>query len=1073
MKRLLFVSLLLLFCAHKSKAQIISTFAGTGPLGYSGNGGPAAAAQLNDPSSVAVDAAGNVYIADLGNNVIRRVNSAGIISNFAGNATLGYSGDGGPAINAQLYHPNNIAMDKYGNIFFADQNAAVIRKIDAAGIITTVAGKQPQGYSGDGGPLAMARFGSFSGLHVDNAGNLYISDGEYHVIRKVNPAGIVTTIAGNGTKGFSGDGGPATAAQFNRPYSVALDNAGNIYIPDHLNNRIRKIDPAGIISTYAGDGVGRYGGDGGQATGASLRYPNLCVVDAAGNLYVSDAGNVVIRKITPAGIITTFAGNGSFGFSGDGGPATAAKITEPHGIAFDNVGNAYIATNNWYNVVRKVNTCLAVTVNQQPLDVSLCNSGNTSFVVKADNATGFQWQVNTGAGWNNITEGDTYSGSATEALNLTAATAALNGYVYRCAVSNACGTVYSFPATLAVGALTPSVSVAASATTICEGRTVVFTATPTNGGASPSYQWQLNGGNVGTNSRTYTNAALNNGDAVRCVMTSSAACAVNATTVSDAVAITVNAATHPSITITASGTDICVSPTVTFTASVTDAGATPAYRWKKNGQPVGANSNAYTGTFTTNDVIVCELTTNTACNGTVTVSSNRITMQSTNDVTPEVTVAASAVAICPGTPVTFTATNKSNSRSPVYQWTVNGKDLGTNSTVFSTNVLMDGDVVQCRMTVPQCPTGSTKDYSDPITITVYPALSPAVTVSTASTSVCKGLAVSFKAEAVQSGAAPAYQWKINGVNVGSNGPVFVTDALTDGDKVSCTVSVDPTAKCAAAMAAVSNVVTVSVKDVPPTTVSIAASENNTCGAKPIIFTATAQQAGNAPSYQWQVNGRNVSGNGPAYTLNQPVDGDKVACVLSTQNTGCALAVVTTSNTVTIAVRQEPVVTFHPADTVVAAGTQLQLTAAVSPDVLNYVWTPASNLQNPQSLTPITMPVHTTTVYQLHVTGANGCEASKKLIIAVQHKLYMPNAFTPNDDGLNEVYRIPPGVSLKLKAFVIYDRWGNAVFKTEDITKGWNGQYKGTDSPAGVYVYTIKGSDEKGDVFLKGSFMLLR
>jgi hypothetical protein len=235
-------------------AQIITTVAGNGTFGYSGDGGPATSAQLAWNIGVAADNSGNIYIADHDNDVIRKVNSAGIISTFAGNGTLGFSGDGGPATAAQLYHPAWISIDNLGNFYFTDQNAEIIRKINTSGIISTLTGNLPPGYSGDGGPLIAAQFRSISGVSFDQANNMYISDYGNNVVRKVNAAGIITTVVGNGTAGFSGDGGLAIAAQLGSPYKVIFDNAGNMYIPDEGNYRIRKVNTAGIISTIAGNG---------------------------------------------------------------------------------------------------------------------------------------------------------------------------------------------------------------------------------------------------------------------------------------------------------------------------------------------------------------------------------------------------------------------------------------------------------------------------------------------------------------------------------------------------------------------------------------------------------------------------------------------------------------------------------------------------------------------------------------------------------------------------------------------------------------------------------------------------
>ncbi|MEO7210544.1 MAG: hypothetical protein ABIY35_06345, partial [Chitinophagaceae bacterium] len=402
MKPFFFLSLLFLY-VHSS-GQIITTVAGNGTYGNSGNGGPATLAQLGWPFGVASDKNGNIYIADHDNNVIRKINSSGTITIFAGTGTLGYTGDGGLATSANLYHPTLLTFDNTGNMYFTDQNSEVIRKIDTGGIITSVTGNLPSGYSGDGGPLIAAQFHSIAGLYFDNADNMYISDIGNNVIREVDKSGIINTIAGNGTAGFSGDGGLATLAQMDGPYGVVIRSNGDIFIPDAHNNRIRMINNAGIISTYAGTGVGGYSGDGGPCRKASLHWPWQCAIDPSGNLYISDADNEVVRKIDNSGIITTYAGNGTPGYSGDGGLAISAQMIDVCGVNADNFGNLYIVNRTFPNVVRKVNNCLTSSITQQPLNDTLCISGNVTFNITATNTVGYQWQLNTGTVWTNLTD---------------------------------------------------------------------------------------------------------------------------------------------------------------------------------------------------------------------------------------------------------------------------------------------------------------------------------------------------------------------------------------------------------------------------------------------------------------------------------------------------------------------------------------------------------------------------------------------------------------------------------------------------------------------------------------------
>jgi uncharacterized protein (TIGR03437 family) len=341
---------------RKVSGGTIATFAGNGNYRFSGDGGIAASAFLNFPSGVAVDSAGNLYIADTYNNRIRKV-SNGTIVTVAGNGFAGFSGDGGAATSASFDNPSAVALDSAGNLYIADTNNNRIRKL-SGGTITTVAGKGPSCYlgvicgefSGDGGPAAGASLDSPSGVAFDSAGNLYIADTNNNRIRKVSN-GTITTFAGNGNKGFSGDGGPAAGSALFEPGGLAVDSAGNVYIADGGNNRIRKVSN-GTIATFAGNGAQGFSGDGGPATSASFYLPGALSVDSVGNLYITDINNARIRKVLN-GMIVTVAGNGNKGFSADGGPPTSASLADPFGVAVDSAGNLYIA-DAFNNRVRQV-----------------------------------------------------------------------------------------------------------------------------------------------------------------------------------------------------------------------------------------------------------------------------------------------------------------------------------------------------------------------------------------------------------------------------------------------------------------------------------------------------------------------------------------------------------------------------------------------------------------------------------------------------------------------------------------------------------------------------------------------
>jgi len=621
--KLNFTLAILLAFSLSAPAQIIDRIAGTpGTVGNSGDGGPASAATLAMPYCVAVDHAGNIYLGDWWNRRVRKIDANGIITAFAGNGTVmaGNGGDGIPALNASLHTIDDIAVDNNGNVFIADHARSEIRKVNAQGIISTVAGNGSTGSNnygvGDGGPAVAAPLYTPMSVAVDQAGNMYIAETSSGVIRKVNTQGIISTIAGRGfwDQGYSGDGGPALQAKLSDPTDLAIDIAGNIYIADLGNHVIRKINSQGIISTFAGTGIKGYSGDGGPATSARLFRPFGVATDNAGNVYIAEDSNHVIRKVDVNGIITTVAGTGIQGYSGDGGPAINARMSIPQRLTVDNMGNIYVP--DWINhTIRKIAAC----VNSVP----------------------------------------------------------------------------------------SSVTISSSSIVACANTPLVFTANAVNGGNSPRFLWRVNGQPAGNSQPAFTTSALANGDIINCIMISSEAC-----------------------------------------------------------------------------------------------------------------------------------------------------------------------------TLP-----------------------------------------------------------------------------------------------------------------------------------------------------------------------------------------------TTSNSISVAIKESPVITLPPQYTI-NPGAGIQLNAVITGNVAHIEWTPAASLNNPSVPDPVATPL-ATTEYTIKVRSPDGCESEAKTKVIVARKLLMPSAFTPNGDGLNDVFRIPAGTTLNRVRFSIFDRWGNIVFQTSDINKGWDGSYKGTPLPPGVFVYLIRGNDTDDDILAKGTVILVK
>jgi sugar lactone lactonase YvrE len=346
---------------------LIEAVAGSRPRGnlsadYNGEG-RALWSVLGLPRGMAVDSAGNLFIGDIGR--VRRVTPAGIITTVAGDGVSDYGGDGGPAAEAQLRYAADVAVDSENNLYIADIDDHRIRKVTPDGMISTVAGTGTGGFDGDGGPAANAKLDEPAGVVVDTGGNIYIADSRNHRIRKVTLSGQITTVAGSGARdtfdfkgfpiyggGYGGDGGPALQALLKNPRGVAIDMAGNLFIADSGNQRIRRVNIAGTIDTIAGNGAQDFSGDDGPASSAALAMPESITVDETGNLYIADTGNHRIRKVGIDGNIATIAGVGSPGFNGNGQPATASQLNFPGGIEVDADGNLLVADTGNYQVRR-------------------------------------------------------------------------------------------------------------------------------------------------------------------------------------------------------------------------------------------------------------------------------------------------------------------------------------------------------------------------------------------------------------------------------------------------------------------------------------------------------------------------------------------------------------------------------------------------------------------------------------------------------------------------------------------------------------------------------------------------
>lgn len=600
--------------------------------------------------------------------------------------------------------------------------------------------------------------------------------------------------------------------------------------------------------------------------------------------------------------------------------------------------------------------------------------------------------------------------------------------------------------------VTPGISIITSATTICAGTNVIFTATVVNGGNNPKYQWQLNGNNVGTSINTYSNTVLADNDAVTCILTSSAGCTTAPTATSNSISLKVNQFVVPSISIKASTTTaICAGTAVTFTATAVNGGITPSYQWLLNGNKVGADAATYTNNTLNNlDEVSCILTGNAVCTTLPTATSNSIKFNITPLVIPDVTITASATAICLGTKITFNATPVNGGNAPTYQWKLNNTDIaGANSSSYENSALNNGDVITCTIKSDIACVTTPFATSKSIVIAVSTPVTPGISIAASATTVCAGSTVTFTATPVSGGNSPAYQWKVNGVNTGTNNAVFSSTILINGDVISCVLTGN--AACATTNIATSNNLDIVVNPVLMPLVSILSSATIVCAGVPVIFKASAVNCGSSPRYDWRINGNSTGANSADFTGNTLADGDVITCLVTPTDNGCYATTNAVSAGIIIKVSPVPVVSAGK-DTIVFRGSSFVLNGSASGNIGKYYWVPATYLSNGNIQNPIVTPLVTTT-YTLHAVSMANCEANADVTVKVLIKIVVPNTFTPNNDGVNDTWAIAgladyPGATLD-----VYNRYGQLVLHANTY-KQWDGTLNGKPLPISTYYYVI-------------------
>jgi hypothetical protein len=449
--------------------------------------------------------------------------------------------------------------------------------------------------------------------------------------------------------------------------------------------------------------------------------------------------------------------------------------------------------------------------------------------------------------------------------------------------------------------VTPSISISTSQTTVCGGTNVVFTATPTNAGSSPIYQWRKNGINVGTNATVYSDNTLINGDVISCQLTNNAVCVTTNTVNSNSITMTINAVVIPTIAISTAQTSICTGTSTTFTATATNIGSSPIYQWRKNGNLVGGNSTTYTdNTLINGNTITCTLISNANCASPTSVASNTITMTVNTRLNASVSISGSNN-ICAGASVTFNATITNGGTGPIFQWRKNGINVGSNSSTYTASSLVNGDVISCVAVSNRPCVNNPTVTSNNITMVVNPITTPSVSIVSNISSVCSGSAVVFTATAINGGTSPSYSWFVNGVSVPSSGRILNTTTLPAGTPTIVCI-LNSNASCATTNTSTSNTLTITVTPSVLPTVTVFTPTTNIVAGQSVTFTAVATNGGTSPLYQWRRNGFNIgtSSSSNTYTTNTLINGDVISCVL-TSNATCATPTTATSNNVNMIV----------------------------------------------------------------------------------------------------------------------------------------------------------------------------
>ncbi len=596
----------------------------------------------------------------------------------------------------------------------------------------------------------------------------------------------------------------------------------------------------------------------------------------------------------------------------------------------------------------------------------------------------------------------------------------------------------------------PTTVISASASVACAGTPIVFSQVSTFAGPNDLFQWKVNGVIMANGGFTYTSSTLKDGDKVSCTRTTNMQCATGAVIHSNEITVSI-------YSVVISG-DSCAGSTLTLTANVVPSNIV----WSLNSIPV-PTQNAATFIPQSPGNYTASITTPAGCKAT----SNIIKVVTTQ--TPQVTITSNMAAACAGSAVNFVAVPVYGGNAPLYQWKINGVSVGTNNVLstFTTTALKAGDSVSCVMTgnATGCISSPTA-VSNAVAVAVLPPAVALVSIATTDSLICAGTTVTFTAIVVNGGTNPTYQWKVNNINVSAvNNSVFSTASVKDGDVISCELTSNANL-CFATPTSLSNTITIHTIASSGPAITIAANDTLVCAGSAVYFSSVAANGGPNPLYQWKVNGVNAGAALPTYNSINFKNGDVISCTL-TSDKRCVVSTQAVSNIVSIQVDAMPTLKLLP-DTIITSGSSVVLVTSSTGNITSYQWSPSASLNNSTIANPLATPLATTN-YKLTVATPGGCKATAQVTVSVNIALLIPSGFSPNNDGINDVWNIPALSYYTGSTVEVFDRHGRSLFQSKGYGKPWDGSSKGRKLPVGTYYYVIKSKE----VNKSGSVTILR